>query len=99
MQIGNSLFTFTAYTLKDFTVTESNSGKNADKTYFNGYSFLFNNDDYKEFIFEVKANFRIKICHRFLDQTNNRKDIIDGDKIYTKLNNNEECFNIKKLKI
>jgi len=89
----NSLFTITGYSLKDFTVT--NSKQNANKTYFNGYSYLINNDEYEEFKFEVKGQLRIKICHRSLNQTNNEKDIIDGDKIYTKLNNNEECFNIK----
>jgi len=90
----NSLFTITGYSLNDFSVTSLN--KNANKTYFNGYSYLINNDQNKEFEFEVKAQERIKICHRFLNIGKNAKDIIDGDKIYSKLidSNYQECFNI-----
>ena len=90
----NSLVTITGYSLKDFSVN-SDSIK---KTYFNGYSSLIkHNGDKKTASFEVNGLLRIKVCHRFLKED---KDIIDGDKIYSALNDNKkgECFNINNIK-
>ena len=86
----NSLITITGYSLKGFNVIADNVNKN----YFNGYSSLINhNGAKKKFNFVVNDKLRVKVCHRFLKEA---KDIIDGDKIYSALNdiNKGECFNI-----
>ena len=86
----NSLFTITGYSLKDFIIKSDNM----KKTYFNGYSSLvYHKGEKKNVTFEVSGLLRIKVCHRFLKEA---KEIIDGDKIYSALNdsNKKECFNI-----
>ena len=104
-----SLFTMTSYSIKDFNVsgTYNNEELPIDKTYFNGYSFIVNSMEYSDkdkIMFTIEGNLMIKICHRTLskkynnnDETYDNKNIIVGDKIYTRIENNKkECFQIYK---
>ena len=104
-----SLLTMTSYSLKDFNIKGfyNNIDLNIDKTYFNGYSYIVNPSDDK-FIegenniihFNIEGDSIINVCHRSLINNNNDNDfknIFVGDKIYIRIdNNNEECFQVFK---
>ena len=104
-----SLFTFTSYSIKDFKVSVKNMNinLNIDKTYFNGYSFIsrgIENLYDNKLVFSLEGDSIIKICHRTLakNASNNKekydnKDLLVGDHIYTRIENNKkECFQIHK---
>ena len=106
-----SLFTMTSYSINDFMAYNDEDDDNnlLDKTYFNGYSYLYDpKENKKELKFKISgADFRIKVCHRFLnDKANNennnnnndyQKIIFDGDIKYSRIQSGKkDCFSIYK---
>ena len=96
-----SLLTMTGYSMENFLIINDENKFILDKTYFNGYSSIIN-DNKAEFSINIdEKNLMVKICHRTLsdqdDQQYNIKNIFVGDKIYTRIEkNNEECFKINE---
>lgn len=96
-----SLLTMTSYSIENFIVSIEKT-QLLDKTYFNGYSSIIK-DNKKEFsINKDEKDLLVKICHRTLSDKNdeqyNIKNIFVGDRIYTRIeDNNEECFKINEL--
>ena len=96
-----SLITMTGYSIENFLVSSEKNNLILDKTYFNGYSSIINDNKAEFSINKEEKNLTVKICHRTLsdknDQQYNIKNIFVGDKIYTRIEeNNEECFKINE---
>ena len=96
----SSLFTMTSYTINDLSsFNVLTNGANLERSYFNGYSYIYNRDEYlsKEediLSFTIDYKYRINVCHRFLNNNNtiydtnetnidSQKIIFDGDIKYT----------------
>ena len=89
-----SLLTLTGYSMENFLIINDENKFILDKTYFNGYSSIIN-DNKAEFSINIdEKNLMVKICHRTLsdkdDQQYNIKNIFVGDKIYTRIEKNNE---------
>ena len=101
-----SLFTITSYSVNDFGISAQYNGKTVEfnKTYFNGYSFISIPsfwDSNEELLFTIEGDLMVKICHHALYQNREgqyeSKDIVIGDKIYTRIERGkEQCFKIHK---
>ena len=96
-----SLLTMTGYSIEKFLVSNEENKLIFDETYFNGYSSIINDNKAEFSINKYEKNLMVKICHRTLSDKNshqyNIKNIFVGDKIYTRIEeNNEECFKINK---
>ena len=110
--IKTSLFTMTSYSISDLTdFTAETPEADLQKTYFNGYSYLYEpkkylTEDEDQLKFTIKAKSRINVCHRFLNnnKANNndtyidyQKIIFDGDIKYSRIQSGKnDCFSIYK---
>ena len=98
-----SLFTFTSYSLLDQFVVDTDEKNELKESYFNGYSYFVNHNNYlaeeeqKTLIFNITHNLKVKICHKF-EYENDSKEIFNGDVKYTRIikENDSECYKIYK---